>query len=561
MTSEEKSINTAKRLPTGIKLFLIIQLLYSFALVVQNEVPSKVLIWASIPVAVSLFGPSKRTKYYNGIKHSRERSYYLGKNIINWTIRTSICWGICLFPILSLCKQAVIVREFDKAGLFIATKFLPFLIVIMLICIVYEAYVYLISDGVSTYWLKDTTAENISQKHIVFLVNDAQIELRRNQKITDGDCYILEHDDYVELFDKKAVEFESKTNFKCYLIATNDQEILDKKFEEINLEYENCTDGRIRVYILANKNSNGEKTLEVPEKYLNSEIIKYFEFKDMEEFTFAALTSSSSRGKKISVKEESVLDYDFEGQVRFYFQNPNRFIEITGLNFDARLNNDVISKFYDEARMFRDPMRSLMALLDYEEMILRLVAAYFYQNPNCDNKISERNLRLGNFTTMGKHIYMSAVACGEISTIEKIYQIPETLQKYISSLFRLSYLQFEGEKINFPGLISLSVTIRNKLVAHGTLDIEGVYKAWAIMFYLTGLLNEFLDIDNFELIEMSDGYVFGYRNDKKVGFISAGNAIIESKGYPCFANTAVTGKEKMNYINYFSGDTIVPQYE
>lgn len=552
----QKKIKMVRQYVTIFRGISVVQFIMSILFsLVNKSVMVGMIVLAFLQMRLAYNGPQKMGMKNNdsvlGVKGTE--SYKEGRATIVWSVRM-----IIIAFVVAAINNGIYLNRISEnlmVPFILMTTILPFIGIILLIIGIIECKLSLMTDHRSTTKLKDIDSKSILKENITYLINESGLSTESIEKVTKDGKYILEYEDFKLLYQEKADEYANKTFHKCYLVELRDQNALQRRMDRAYEDYKQSTDGILHTITLVNYRARHTKEVHVPKEYENSQVLNYVEIQDISELNFDLIRKENTRGKKYSYEEDGFY------KTRYYFQQVNAFTEALGLKPENKNNSDIISQFYDDARLFQNPLRSVMALLDYEEMILRLISLYYFVNPEATVEMKRNRLLQGNFLTMGKFIGECAVIDEERKArLDRVYDIPELMKYYIEKLWLYAYITFEGDKINFYGLLSLTLAIRNKLVAHGTLNKDGEYLAWGVMFYATALLNEYLDIDHFKLVLQETGYRFGYET-KTESLIDVDKLIIESDGKPCFANTAATGREKLNYINYFNGDLIVPNFE
>ncbi len=345
---------------------------------------------------------------------------------------------------------------------------------------------------------------------------------------------------------------------RIMLLKTDSQEDLDKAYDFAYEKYAETKNNLLTRTIIYCKVSSGI-SLKIPEKYKQTEFISLYQTSDSE---FELDKVKDLQGSRMTLNSVKVTDY---------FANPDVFrtkLHLDENTQDLSGGNKFLSDFYRNALVFKSPQRSVMALLDYCELVLTLSAIYSIGYLGEDNKPSEKEFISSNMMKLAEIIKNRAVRDDSWENIiTKKYQIPSEIMDSINELNKYIYVSFSGDKVSFLGLISLLTVIRNKVIAHGILTEENdayldvvfsrkgnAYIVWKILFWLTGCLNEYLRIGSLNFINKDNDIYVGYENK-----VSAGKLMIMKDEYPLIASKA-NDKGRITYVNYFNGEMVIPEY-
>ncbi|MCM1261534.1 MAG: hypothetical protein NC313_02345 [Butyrivibrio sp.] len=417
-------------------------------------------------------------------------------------------------------------------------------------------------------------------------------------------------------------EFIAANPRRCYLVQVTTQQDLEKVFDKVYAEYlENSNDGSHKIVVLNVRMLTIQKELVMPDKYRRQEFIYYAELKRLDDLTYQFLccvcgddlgyglnysstnnsdynsnnspnyninnssnndlnhninnSSNSSINYNINNNPNNSLNNNINNSTNYnltynldrnpvygldYFKDPNSFRLYIDNDDDSDISikNSWLKDFYNSACVFQNPSRSVMALMDYWELLLRLQAIYYYQMSET-KIISEGELVHANFMTLGKFLVEASTVYPEHQQMlkEKEFEVPYTIHKYLDKLKDYIYIHYSGESVSFLGLISLVQILRNKIVAHGVMNDEIAPIVWGLMYWATILLNKYLFLSNFQLKEAGDTYELGFETT-----VRAGEFILARDGYPCIAAIQKSNKKKKSYIfvNFFDGRLIAPEY-
>lgn len=346
----------------------------------------------------------------------------------------------------------------------------------------------------------------------------------------------------------------------CYIVQIQSEEELKKYYDKIYSDRKDRVRG-LESSVIVNYNPSGA-SLEQPKEYKNTSFIGYMEIKSPSEINFQSIWDCSGGKGNQALKENVKPDSFNEEQLQYYFQHPEVFLQRINSNNEYIIDYNGASAwlmdFYKNACIFKNQQRAIMAMLDYMELVLRLVAVNYY-GKGPQSKETEDKLIEGNFSYLARFIINNSksLPSGHKKLRHHEFANSPLLQMYLKNLQCYLYISFEGERVNFPGLISLIQVLRNKFVAHGVINEFNASTVWGILFYASVMFNNFLDINEFQLIEGEQGYKIGYGND----LVDGGKLLINKDGYPCIAS--MRKKNKANtiiYVNYFNGELILPDY-
>lgn len=433
-------------------------------------------------------------------------------------------------------------------------------------------------SGESIWLLMNKTSYVVKEQYIDNKCDEA------NAGGYEGHCsYVLSVPELMKLYDKKTTEKQLMRQIWrwCYIVSVRSEQELEKVYETIYAAYSDAGNIGIRKIVILNILPSGEK-IKLPEKYKRTEFIYYVQVTNPNQVSYRLLgkvakdvqdgygkgfaMATKKRKKKNKLERLFILLKDvflvkrYNGDKNF-FEHPetllSRILESEDLKYDFRGGDEWLMDFYSSACVFETPERSIMAMLDYWELLLRMVAIYYYKRANNEN-ISEERLVHANLMELARIIQNNAfVDQARYETLkEKKYYVAELIGGYIHYIDDRLYIDFEGTKVSFLGLVSLILTIRNKVVAHGVLNQDNSAIVWGVVYWATLLLNNYLDVTEFQLEEKNGKYEIGYEQK-----ISASPLIIDKDGMPCIAALQKSNKNKSYvYVNYFSGELISPEF-
>lgn len=267
------------------------------------------------------------------------------------------------------------------------------------------------------------------------------------------------------------------------------------------------------------------------------------------------------RNEEVEKEEYITVDRKLKQELNQAFKEPARYCQMieeeAWIKLPNKFSYEPLHVFFQNALFFPNAARSAMALLDYIEMCLRLKHYSLAVEENKKQILPRREIVSINFKKMGEKIYLAAKKEGE-TELDRIIHVRELEKCMVAMLEKELNIDFQGEKIDFVGLISVVNVVRNKLIAHGVMREENKNMLWTFLVYAALQLTVFLNMAEFRVIENADigGYKIGY-GDK---LHDAGKYLINSEGKLYIASSMDKKKNMCTYTNYFSGDLIVPEF-
>ncbi len=393
----------------------------------------------------------------------------------------------------------------------------------------------------------------------------------------------------------------------CYLLEPNSKEEYYKELDQIYDEVYVKLAGGFNKQVIIFNYSDQEEHINIPSKFKTISAIKFCTITSTEEITEAKIRillekeqgnpemnmdASTNRNMGNLLHKDNLKDIT---NFKAYFENSNYFLDQINCygeyTTQFQFENDELRNFFNSAVTFQNPIQSIMALIDYIEIILRL-SAYYYGKKEFDKTLAERIEKEGlqgkkklyhellkrntekekrteiipsDLFTLGYQIWKSVKEEDPLyhSIHHKSYRYSTMLQPIFNEVGDFIYANFEGYRINFLGLVRTVNHIRNKVIAHGSLQTSILYPVWCMLFYSSVALTEFLGIEDMK-IDFSEGtYWVSYTGSEKK--ISMGNLVVNQNNYPCLAwnmnlkETSSGFKYTLKYINFFEGEMIKPE--
>lgn len=419
---------------------------------------------------------------------------------------------------------------------------------------------YEIRRGIFNYAKKAEKAlaqrQNDAIKKIVLLNNLSNKELRINQKyalenetIAMGKyVYILSSEDLEKYYEK---DIKDKIFIHLYLIDKNlnYSDACKKVYEQ----YKNdILHGVLHEYLII-KILEGQESIEINEEYLSLSFIHYAEIENIDELSYQVILSSCHINKNNMYGIGISLIDDNEDTRQFFITQLHTQM---GIDLFRGFGNIDVANFWNNATGFLNTRRSILATMDYCDMVTRLAAIYYYgKNIYAKEKISDNALITGRFNVLGSFISASNKVSGSNKRLDEILKFPNVISKSLLHMGDSIQVSFHGDSFSFLGIVSLIQLIRNKIVAHGALSDNLLDEIWLLIFTCSIILNYYLRIDELRLENRSNEFYVGYGDD----MVSAGKFIMNNNGDPCIA-IKVKGNKKIVYVDYYNGESIVPEY-
>ncbi len=271
------------------------------------------------------------------------------------------------------------------------------------------------------------------------------------------------------------------------------------------------------------------------------------------------------RKRDYEKKEKTAQDEKVESDVVIVlnnaFDDPQKYLEYIyrdkEFNIAPRFRNQKLFEFYQNALYFRNPSRSAMALLDYIEMILRLSLyrdIIDHSGVSFDPKAVSSNL-LG----MAARIYDLEKDTQRREVISRRFPVKELEKSFLLMLKDQLRCDFEGDEIDFCGLVSIVGVMRNRVVAHGVIRDDNLGMIWTFLVYASVLLSYYLDVENIEVQRNTEGWCFALKGLQK----SAGKFITDDEENMAIASSVRLRKgriSRITYTDFFNGDLVIPEF-
>lgn len=379
-------------------------------------------------------------------------------------------------------------------------------------------------------------------------------------KLLEPHICLQEPEEYRFLYKNNVDKIIKTATIWCFLICETNTDALIVQLQKIEEQYQSFSECKTdRSILVVNYIPHSVEPLILPEKYHKKPWLIYREINDLSTFSLNYVLESRNRERE-TYDQYNCLNT--KQTVFYYFEHVTEFRNMLckegQLETNFSCSNKLIENFYINANHFRNPARSVMALLDYLEMILRLITIYiFVQKENTlETTYNEKNLLQGKFFPMANFIQQNRALLPEEVQKRLLVkkEIPYDMISFIRFLANKMNMTFQNCNVSFLGAVSLIQSIRNRIVAHGVLNHENAAFSWGILYWSTMLINSYLMIDNFSLIMKDNKCFIGYGTE----IVDAGRYVIEHNGCPCLAlEQKQTGR--ILYINYFDGTQIVPE--
>ncbi len=426
-----------------------------------------------------------------------------------------------------------------------------------------------------------------------------------------NNTYLLNEDEILRILRNKPEHkrlLSELISCYCYLLEPSSKE---EYYNELDQIYEDVfvkSAGGFNKQVIIFNYSDQEEPINIPSKFKTISAIKFCPITSTEEITEVKIRillekeqGNIERNTDLSTNMNmgNLLHKDDPKDTtnfKVYFENSNYFLDQINCygeyNTQFQFENDELRNFFNSAVTFQNPIQSIMALIDYIEIILRL-SAYYYGKKEFDKTLEERIEKEGpqgkkrlyhellnnntenkkrmeiipsDLFSIGYEIWKAVKEEDPLyqSIHHKSYRYSKMLQPIFNAVGDFIYANFEGYMINFLGLVRTVNHIRNKVIAHGSLQTSILYPVWCMLFYSAVALTEFLGIEDMKIDFAEGTYWVSYiGNDKK---ISMGNLVVNRNNYPCLAwdmqlkETSSGFKYSLKYINFFEGEMIKPEH-
>lgn len=280
--------------------------------------------------------------------------------------------------------------------------------------------------------------------------------------------------------------------------------------------------------------------------------------------SMAALVSAmDERWYKNKRENENILKKDrvqyikVRESIKSAFSEPTEFIKMIadtkGFEVPELFQWQDLHVFFQNALFFRNAYRSALALLDYIEMCLRLVV---YAGDLESGKMFDGSLVSDNLYHMARRIYQNRGS----ARLERTVRMELLEQNMLQQLENLLYINFEGDELDFTGLLGAVTLVRNKVVAHGVMSDDNTGIVWAFVVYAALLVTDYLEMDQFSVVGEQGNYRIGYGSS----LYDAGIYLFSQNEDVCILSSINQNKKKnrtrVTYTNFFSGEVIIPGY-
>lgn len=277
----------------------------------------------------------------------------------------------------------------------------------------------------------------------------------------------------------------------------------------------------------------------------------------------ALISAMDEKWYKNKRENESILKKDrvqylkVRESIKSAFSEPTEFIKMIadtkGFEIPELFQWQDLHVFFQNALFFRNAYRSALALLDYIEMCLRLVV---YAGDLESGKMFDGSLVSDNLYHMARRIYQNRGA----ARLERTVKMELLEQNMLQQLENLLYINFEGDELDFTGLLGAVTLVRNKVVAHGVMSDENTGIVWAFVVYAALLVTDYLEMDQFSVVGEQGNYRIGYGSS----LYDAGIYLFSQNEDVCILSSINQNKKKnktrVTYTNFFSGEVIIPGY-
>lgn len=245
--------------------------------------------------------------------------------------------------------------------------------------------------------------------------------------------------------------------------------------------------------------------------------------------------------------------------------------------YDNRLVNmpkivpkeETLFELYKNSLVQKSIYQSAFILLNYINCMHQEVTYYIYAKNKEDFNKQEINSKIvmDNYDTFAFTLidYLKPEDLIYKNITQKEYEIDKDFMKLLK--YYLSDLidnKVKGDKVTYFGAIEIMGMIRNKIQAHGSIEQKNILLFWRLIYNLTNLFDEILEIDKFESKKENGKIYFRYNNEEE--FLDLGDYIkLDDKGNTFIVQSADSAsnkksnkENKFRYISYLIGKYVKP---
>lgn len=418
---------------------------------------------------------------------------------------------------------------------------------------------------------KDLNLEHIQSTRAIFIHN--LIEGRRFEipkyagdiAIQDREFFLEEDTLREHLIEDSARAFKKeKILMFCYLITAASQEELDTTLKEIYEKSFAEKENRLTSIVLVIRLRYSYKSAySMPTKYENYRGFQYFDT------TYETAIQPERLWNTYFKTEQADVPL---------FSEPYKLLQLLPTDqpncFADGIGERDTYEFLHSALLMHSINQSVMALLDYSELILRCAAYYCYIR---EQKVIEEYIRVhglhinrygkeidydevlttADLQTLGQIIHAAAAKRDQLfpSVLDYQIELEDTTKKIFSALDQYIKFDFNTETVSFIDLCNITRQVKNR-IAHASLEDENEYIIWSFLAYDMLLLSNYLNIDEFH-VHLKDNKIYcGYYTEAYY----AGQFFKLKDHHICLLHNIrnSSSKKQCEFINYFDGDLIIP---
>lgn len=213
--------------------------------------------------------------------------------------------------------------------------------------------------------------------------------------------------------------------------------------------------------------------------------------------------------------------------------------------------DEILREFYRGLLISDACLTSLMALMDYMDLILRLC---LYTILSLRGKGSlEREIVPDDFAELGRDMMLYTQPEDVIWEKLRTQRVPCQLPEVLRSMEEILHIRLTGTEYSFQGLCGLLYYVRNKTRGHGSIRKENQSVLWAFGVEASLALSRFLCLDRFTFRTEGKRVLAGW--DGALTDLSP--MAYAEKDYPVLAFD-IRGQGRELFIDYFNGDLITP---
>lgn len=215
--------------------------------------------------------------------------------------------------------------------------------------------------------------------------------------------------------------------------------------------------------------------------------------------------------------------------------------------------NLYFSGFFKNLFDYEDIETAAMAIFDFLEFTMLCVQYYLLGSQKIQ---PQKSLVNPDFQSIGEIILSCCPAGAPIyeNIHQRYVEIPDHCRKLQERLTQYLPFTIKGSRMDFRNLTRILRLLRNATRGHGFIQAENAAVLWQLLLYYALICCKFLELQDFRLDVSEDSVRIGYADH----LVSLSDYFIIQNGVPC--PLWELRKQKRQYINYFHGMYVVPDF-